>query len=145
MQPPPLSDVVRHNIVRRLAFIFAASILAQFGAYAAFVYCLSAAAELLPDAARVTASAIVLVLRVGITMPLGFYAARFTYRAMRRAVPPAANMAAQPAIVASAVAAGVMILSNVATAPVTWLTIVRDLLAAALWIFCAQRALRRPA
>lgn len=145
MHPPPLSDVVRRNIVRRLAFIFAASILAQFGAYAAFVYCVSAAAALLPDAARLTFSAIVLVLRIVITMPLGFYAARFTYRAMRRAPPPAANMAAQPAVVASAAAAGVMFLSNIATAPVMWLTIVRDLLAAALWIFAAQRALRRPA
>lgn len=145
MQPPPLSDVVRHNIVRRLAFIFAASILAQFGAYAAFVYCLSAGAALLPDSTRLAVSAVVLVARIAITMPLGFYAARFTYRAMRRAVPPAAHMEAQPAVVASAAAAGVMILSNIATAPVMWLTIVRDLLAAALWIFAAQRTLRKAA
>ena len=143
MRPPPLSDVVRHNIVRRLGFIFAASILAQFGAYAAFVFCISSAAALAPAAAHVAASAVVLGLRIVAALPLGFFAARFTYRAMRRAAPPSAQLGAQPAVVASAAAAGVMILANIGTAPAIWSTIVRDLLAAALWIFAAHRAMRR--
>jgi hypothetical protein len=144
MRPPPLSDVVRHNIVRRLAFIFAASILAQFGVYVAIVYCLTAAASLAPASANVAVASAVLFARIVVTLPLGFYAARFTYRAMRRAAPPAAHMAAQPAVVASAAAAGMMILANIGTAPPMWSTVVRDVLAAALWIFAAYRALRRP-
>jgi hypothetical protein len=124
MRPPPLSDAVRHTIVRRLGFIFAASILAQFGAYAGFVYGISAAASLVPDSSNTVARAAVLVLRLIVTLPLGFFAARLTLRAMRRAAPPAAHMAAQPAVVASAAAAGVMILANIGTAPATSLTIV---------------------
>ena len=54
-------------------------------------------------------------------------------------------MTSQPAVVASAAAAGIMILANIGTAPAMWSTIVRDVLAAALWIFAAQRALRRVA
>ncbi|HKW45086.1 MAG TPA: hypothetical protein VJN22_05460 [Candidatus Eremiobacteraceae bacterium] len=145
MRPPPLSDTVRHNIVRRLGFIFAASILVQFGVYAAFVYAISAAAALAPTAAHVGVGALVLVVRIIITLPLGFFAARYTYRALRRAAPPPARMAAQPAVVASAAAACMMILSNLGTAPVLWSTVVRDVLAAALWIFAAYRALRRAA
>jgi hypothetical protein len=145
MRPPPLSDAVRHNVVRRLAFIFAASILAQFGAYVAFVYCLSAAAALAPATANVSVSVAVLVARIVVTLPLGFFAARLTYRAMRRAAPPSAHMAAQPAVVASAAAAGIMILANIGTSPVMWSTVTRDLVAAALWVFAAFRALRRPA
>jgi hypothetical protein len=145
MRPPPLSDAVRHNIVRRLGFIFAASILMQFGAYLAFVYCLTAASTLTPAAANVGVRAIVLFLRIAITLPLGYFGARFTIRAMRRAAPPAAHMAVQPAVVASGVAAGIMILANIGTAPATWLTILRDLLAAGIWIFAARRALQRAA
>jgi hypothetical protein len=145
MRPPPLSDAVRHNIVRRLGFIFAASILAQFGAYLAFVYCIMAASALAPAAANVAVRAAVLVLRIAVALPLGYFAARFTIRAMRRAAPPAARMDVQPAIVASAVAACIMILSNIATAPATWSTILRDVLAAAIWIFAAYRSLRRAA
>ena len=145
MRPPPLSDAVRHNIVRRLGFIFAASILAQFGAYLGFVYCITAASTLAPEAANLAVRAVVLVLRIAVTLPLGYFGARFTIRAMRRAAPPAAHMDVQPAIVASGVAACIMIFSNIATAPATWLTILRDLLAAGIWIFAAYRALRRAA
>ena len=143
MRPPPLSDAVRHNIVRRLGFIFAASILAQFGAYLGFVACITAASTLAPASANLAVRAIVLALRVLVTLPLGYFGARFTIRAMRRAAPPAAHMAVQPAIVASGVAAGIMILANVGTAPATWLTVLRDVLAAAIWIFAASRSLRR--
>jgi hypothetical protein len=145
MRPPPLSDAVRHNIVRRLGFIFAASILAQFGAYLAFVYCITAASALAPADANFAVRAAVLALRIVITLPLGYFGARFTIRAMRRAAPPAARMEAQPAIVACAIAACIMILSNLATAPATWSTILRDVLAAAIWIFAARRSLRRVA
>jgi hypothetical protein len=145
MRPPPLSDAVRHNIVRRLGFIFGASILVQFGVYAALVYAMSAAASLSPAAANVGIGTLVLTLRIIIALPLGFFAARFTYRALRRAAPPPARMTAQPAVIASAAAASMMILSNLGTAPVMWSTVVRDLLAAGLWIFAAYRALRRAA
>ncbi len=145
MRPPPLSDAVRHNIVRRLGFIFAASILAQFGAYLAFVYCITAASALAPAAANLAVRVVVLVLRIAVTLPLGYFGARFTIRAMRRAAPPAAHMDVQPAIVASGVAACIMIFANIGTAPATWLTILRDLLAAGIWIFAARRALRRAA
>jgi hypothetical protein len=145
MRPPPLSDAVRHNIVRRLGFIFAASILAQLGAYLGFVYCITAASTFTPADANDAVRAIVLALRIFITLPLGYFVARFTIRAMRHAAPPAAHMAVQPAIVASGVAACVMVLANIGTAPTTWSTILRDVLAAGIWIFAARRALRRVA
>lgn len=145
MRPPPLSDAVRHNIVRRLGFLFAGSILVQLGVYEGFVALVAWAAALAPANSGVAISAIALFLRIAITVPLGFFSARFTYRAMRRALPPAARMTAQPAVVASAAAAGMMLLANLGTAPATWSTIVRDVLAAGLWIFAAQRALRRVA
>jgi hypothetical protein len=145
MRPPPLSDAVRHNIVRRLGFIFAASILVQLGAYMGFVYCITAASALAPAVANVAVSIAVLVLRIAVTLPLGYFGARFTIREMRRAAPPAARMAVQPAIIASGVAACIVILANVSTAPATWLTILRDVLAAGIWIFAARRSLRRTA
>jgi hypothetical protein len=145
MRPPPISDAVRHNIVRRLGFLFAGSILVQLGAYEGFVALLSWAATLAPASADVAVRAIVLVLRIIIVLPLGFFSARFTFRAMRRTLPAAARMTAQPAVVASAAAAGMMLLANLGTAPATWSTVLRDVLAAGLWIFAAQRALRRVA
>jgi hypothetical protein len=145
MRPPPLSDAVRHNIVRRLGFLFAGSILVQLGIYEGFVALLSWSATLAPASAEVTVQTIALVLRIVIVLPLGFFSARFTFRAMRRALPAAARMTAQPAVVASAAAAGMMLLANLGTAPATWSTILRDVLAVALWVFAAQRALRRVA
>jgi hypothetical protein len=145
MRPPPLSDAVRHNIVRRLGFLFAGSILVQLGIYEGFVALLAWTATLAPASADVAVRAIALVVRIVIALPLGFFSARFTFRAMRRAMPPAARMTAQPAVVASAAAAGMMLLANLGTAPATWSTILRDVLAAGLWIFAAQRALRRVA
>jgi hypothetical protein len=38
-----------------------------------------------------------------------------------------------------------MVLANIGTAPTTWSTILRDVLAAGIWIFAARRALRRVA
>jgi hypothetical protein len=141
MRTPPLSETVRRNIIRRLGFTFAFSIIAQFGAYAAFVYCISALAALVPPSTAV--SIVVLVLRITVALPLGFYAARFTFRAMRRAAPPSTPMPVQPAVVASVAAAGMAIVANIATSPALWSTVGRDILAAALWIFAAVRALRR--
>jgi hypothetical protein len=145
MRPPPISDAVRHNIVRRLGFLFAGSILVQLGAYVGFVALLSWAATFAPASADVAVRSIVLVLRIIIAVPLGFFSARFTFRAMRRTLPAAARLTAQPAVVASAAAAGMMLLANLGTAPATWSTVLRDVLAAGLWIFAAQRALRRVA
>jgi len=145
MRTVPLSVNVRRNVFRRLLIVFCVSIAAQVVAYEAVCALLVAIAGLLPTSMHVGVNIGVLVLRLAIALPLGFFGARLSYRAMRSSVPAHKRMPMQPAIIAAAAAAGFTIMINWALRPefATWATVGRDVAAALIWVFAAQRSFSR--
>lgn len=147
MRTVPLSDNVRKNVFRRLVVVFCASVIAQLAAYAIFCALLVALAERLPSGMQVAVNVGVLALRLLAVLPLGYFGARFTYRAMRARLPAHRRLPVQPVIIAAAAAACFTVIINWAVRPefATWSTIARDIAVALLWVFAAQRAFVRAA
>jgi hypothetical protein len=145
MRTVPLSVNVRRNVFRRLLAVFCVSIAAQVAVYEAVCALLVAIAGLLPASMHVGVNISVLVLRLASALPLGFFGARLSYRAMRSSVPAHKRMPEQPAIIAAAAAAGFTIIINWALRPefATWATVGRDAAAALIWVFAAQRSFSR--
>jgi hypothetical protein len=145
MRSVPLSANVRRNVFRRLLIVFCVAIAAQIIAYEAVCSLMVAIAGLLPESMHVGVNIGVLVLRLAIALPIGFFGARLSYRAMRSSVPANKRMPVQPAIIAAAAAAGFTVIINWALRPefATWATVGRDIAAALIWVFAAQRSFSR--
>ena len=145
MRTAPLNVDVRRSVFRRLLVVFCVSVLVQTAAYLSFCALLVALAEAVPSGAVVAVNIVVLVLRLVIAVPLGYFAARLSYRAMRSRLPAHRRLPVAPAIIAAAIAACLAVVVDWAAHPeiATWATVARDLAAAALWIFAAQRAFVR--
>ena len=141
----PLSVNVRRNVFRRLLLVFCVSIAAQVIAYCSFCALAFAVAEWLPVGTRAGVLLGILALPIVFALPLGFFGARLSYRAMRSAVPSHKRIPVQPAMIAAALAACLSIVFNWALRPefATWATVGRDVAAALIWVFAAQRSFSR--
>jgi hypothetical protein len=145
MRTVPLSVNVRRNVFRRLLVVFCISIATQVVVYCSICAIASAIAEWLPAGTRAVIFVAILALPIVVALPLGFFAARLSYRAMRSSVPPQKRLPIQPAIIAAAIAACLSIVINWALRPefATWATVGRDVAAALIWVFAAQRSFNR--
>jgi len=141
----PLSVNVRRHVFRRLLLVFCASIIAQVVAYCAFCALAFAVAEWLPLGTKAGILLAILALPIAFALPLGFFGARLSYRAMRSAIPSHKRIPVQPALIAAAIAACLSIVINWALRPefATWATVGRDAAAALIWVFAAQRSFSR--
>jgi hypothetical protein len=134
MRTVPLSVNVRRNVFRRLLVVFCSFCALAF-----------AVAEWLPVGTRAGILLAILWLPIAFALPLGFFGARLSYRAMRSSVPAQKRMPVQPAIIAAAIAACFAVVFNWALRPefATWATVGRDVAAALIWVFAAQRSFSR--
>lgn len=146
MRTVPLSVDVRRNVFRRLLVVFCVSIAAQVAAYCSFCALVFAFANWLPVGTRAIILVGILALPIAFALPLGFFGARTSYRAMRSFVPAQKRMPVQPAIIAAVIAACFSIVVNWALRPefATYATVGRDIAAAVIWVFAARRSFRRP-
>ena len=145
MRTAPLSVNVRKTVFRRLLAVFCVSVILQTATYLAFCALLVTIAELVPEGVAVPVNIGVLVLRLLAALPLGYFAARLSYSAMRARLPAHRRLPVQPAIIAAAIAACLAVVIDWAARPefTTWATVSRDVAAAAIWVFAAQRAFVR--
>ncbi len=145
MRTVPLSDNVRRAVFRRLVIVFCISVAAQACAYLSFFALVVAIGEQLPGSSQIAVNVGVLALRLAVALPLGYFGARLSYRAMRSYVPAHRRMPVQPAIIASATAACLMVIIDWAARPefATGATVGRDVAVALLWVFAAQRSFVR--